>query len=116
MTVEKYYETIICLERFNKTVNRLSSSTYDDVPPQGSADPWKEDELQSVRDAGKFCKGTNTLFERFADSLKTCNPSSHLAMVHLTGFRFVDFDMLLSLCPDEPRWRRTMCIVPIEGQ
>jgi len=110
VTIEQYYEIVATLERFNKGVNCISSSTTDDIPPQGSAHPWKDDELQTVREARNWCKNMNTLFQTFAEGLKNCN-SSHSVMLHLTGFWDVEVDMLLSSCSDSPRWRQTTCSV-----
>ena len=113
ITIEGFHEMIIGLERFNRTANRLSSSTYEDNSSQGITHTWKEDELQSVLEAGEVCKNMNTLFNRFVEKLQNCKPA-HTAMVHLTGFRSVE--MLLSSCSNKRTWRQTVCDVTIDGR
>jgi hypothetical protein len=102
---------IIGLEHFNRTVNRLSSSTYEDKSSQDINHAWKEDELQSVHEAGEVCKNMNMLFNRFVEKLQNCAPS-HTAMVHLTNFQNVD--MLLSSCSNKPTWRQIACEFAID--
>jgi hypothetical protein len=113
ITIEGFHEMIIGLERFNRTVNRLSSSTYEDNSSQGINHTWKEDELRSVHEAGEVCKNMDILFNRFVEKLQDCKPS-HTAMVHLTGFRSVD--MLLSSCSNKRTWRQIACDVTIDGK
>jgi len=113
MTIQGFCQLTISLERFNRAVNRLSSSTYDEGYSQGIANVWGKEELRSVLEAGKFQTTMNNLFDRFVERLDNCN-RVHAAMLHLKGSWSID--ILLSSCSENPTWRQVVCdVAPNSG-
>jgi hypothetical protein len=113
MNVEGFCVVTEALERFNRTINRLSSNTSSDVSSINVDKTWKEDDIQAAIQAGRFCEEINCLFDKFVESLDGCS-RPHAAMVHLTGSQSIE--MILSSCSDKPRWHQTICEVDLNKE
>jgi hypothetical protein len=90
-------------------VSRLSSNILDKESSQGVTQAWRDDEIQSIREAGKISDCTKTIFDVISSKLSKCG-GSHNAMLHIPTSH--DVSLLLSSCSDKPLWRQMRCTVP----
>ncbi|KIX02125.1 uncharacterized protein Z518_08064 [Rhinocladiella mackenziei CBS 650.93] len=106
VTMDSFSMTVICLERFNRTVNRLSSNSHDEPLPEHKAIEWTDEELRSFHDAWMVSQSLDMIFESFCKNLRAC-PTAHTAMISITLYPKVD--LILSSCTEKRTWHQIVC-------